>query len=83
MDFGRVLGGFWEAKIDDFRTFFDVFSKSFLKRVSEDEKMHQDEPTRRPWCKIGTGLRCMGGSWGEIIERGSSKLSEDLVDKSF
>ena len=24
--FGRVLGGFWEAKILDFRTFFDVFS---------------------------------------------------------
>ena len=22
MDFGRVLGGFWEAKIDDFPNFF-------------------------------------------------------------
>ena len=32
-----VLGGFWEAKILDFRSLFDVFSKSFLKRLSDDE----------------------------------------------
>ena len=24
MDFGWILGGFWEAKIHDFRNFFDV-----------------------------------------------------------
>ena len=35
MDFGRVLGGFWEAKILDFRTFCDVFSKSFLKHARD------------------------------------------------
>ena len=37
--FGRVWEGFWEAKILDFRSFFDVFSKWFLKRVPEGEKI--------------------------------------------
>ena len=30
MDFGWVSGGFWEAKIDDFRTFFIIFSMQNL-----------------------------------------------------
>ena len=33
-DLGRVLGGFGDAKILDFRSFFDVISKQYLKRVS-------------------------------------------------
>ena len=37
-DFGRGL----EAKILDFRIFFDVFSKSFLKRASEGQKIEQN-----------------------------------------
>ena len=37
MDFEMVLEGFWKAKILDFRSLFDVFSKSFLKRLSGDE----------------------------------------------
>ena len=36
--FERVWGGFWEVKILDFRTFFDVFSKQISKRVSKGEK---------------------------------------------
>ena len=39
MDFGRVWGGFWEAKIINFRTFFDVFSKQNLKHVLEVQKI--------------------------------------------
>ena len=35
---GRVWGGFGEAKNLDFRTFFNVFSKSFLKCVSKRHK---------------------------------------------
>mgnify|MGYP001337741063 CR=1 FL=1 len=57
MDFGRVLGGGWEAKILDFRTFFDVFSMSFFKRGSEGQKIDQDEPTRRRRRKFDAGLR--------------------------
>ena len=33
----RILEGFWEAKFLDFGTFFDVFSKSFLKSVAEGQ----------------------------------------------
>ena len=39
MDFEWVLGGFWEAKIHDFRIFFIVFSKSFLKHAREQQKI--------------------------------------------
>ena len=40
-DFERILGGFWEAKIINFRICFDVFAKSILKRGSEGEKIDQ------------------------------------------
>ena len=42
MDFGRVLGGVWEAKIHDFRTFFDVFSMLFFKRDAEGEQIEKN-----------------------------------------
>ena len=57
MDFGRVLGGVWEAKIIDFRTFFDVFSMLFFERISEEQKIDQDEPTRRRKQLFDAGLR--------------------------
>ena len=38
IDFGRVWGGFWEAKIIDFRTFFDVFSKQ-ISTADQTRKM--------------------------------------------
>ena len=36
--FGRVLGGFWEAKILDFRTFFAVFSMQNFECNLEGQK---------------------------------------------
>ena len=36
--FWKVLKGFWEAKILDFRIFFDVFSTRILKSASKSEK---------------------------------------------
>ena len=57
MGLGGVLGGVWEAKILDFRTFFDVFSMSFFKRGSEGEKNDQDGPTRRRKQFFDAGLR--------------------------
>ena len=39
MDFGKVLGGFWEVKNFDFRTFFDVSSKHFSSNVLESKKI--------------------------------------------
>ena len=61
-----VLGGFWEAKILDFRTFFDVFSMSFFKRASEDEKIETKCEKTKVSRFLASGLRCTGTSWGEI-----------------
>ena len=63
--FGSILGGFWEAKNLDFRTFFDVFSKSFLKRVSKRPKIAPSRPKRRRRQNFGAGLRWGESSWGE------------------
>ena len=57
MDFGKVLGRFWEAKILDFRTFFDVFSKHFFKIFLEGQKIKKKSPTREHTGDFGTGLR--------------------------
>ena len=38
MDFGRVLGGFWEVKNLDFRIFFDVVSMLKLEGVSKRQR---------------------------------------------
>ena len=37
-DFGWILGRVWEAKIVNFRTFFDVLARSFFERDSKGEK---------------------------------------------
>ena len=39
---GTVWGGVWEAKIVDFRTFFNVFSKLFLNNVLEGQKVDKN-----------------------------------------
>ena len=45
MDFGKVLGRFWEAKILDFRTLFDDFSKQIWKSVAEGQMI--DKKTQK------------------------------------
>ena len=65
MDFGRVLGGVWEAKILDFRTFFDVFSMSFFKRASEGEKIEKKCEKTKLFRILASGLRWSPGSWGK------------------
>ncbi len=65
MDFGKVLGGVWVAKILDSRIVFDVFSMSFFKCSWKSEKIDQDGPTRRRRRKLDAGLRCTGPSWGK------------------
>ena len=47
MDFGKVLGRFWEAKILDFRAFFDIFSKHFFNNFFEGQKIEKKSPTRQ------------------------------------
>ena len=40
------MEAFWEAKIFDFRTLFDVFSKSFLKHAREEQKIDPRGPKK-------------------------------------
>ena len=65
MDFGRVLGRVWEAKILNFRIFFDVFSMSFFERGSEEQKIDQKCEKSGVRHLLGPGFRCTGASWGK------------------
>ena len=81
MDFERVLGGFWEAKILDFRTFFDVFSISFFKRGSEGEKIDQKCEKTKLFRFLASGLRWSPASWGK--ERiGERTLQTELRERT-
>ena len=66
MDLGRVRDGFREAEILDFRTFFDVFSMSFFKRASEDEKIEKKCEKNKVQHFSAARLRCTGPA-GEIF----------------
>ena len=57
MDFGKVLGGFWEAQILDFRIFFDVFSKHFSNNFLEGQKIEKKSPTRQQDTHFGSARR--------------------------
>ena len=57
MDLGKILGRFWEAKIIDFRTFFDVFSKHFSSNVLESKKIEKNCPTKPNTTHFGSARR--------------------------
>ena len=57
MDFGRVLGGGWEAKILDFHIFFDILSKHFFNNFWKGPKIEKMSPTRPKLHHVGHGLR--------------------------
>ena len=81
MHFGRILGGFGEAKIIDFHIFFDVFSMSFLKRGSEGEKIDQKCEKNKLFRFLASGLRWSPGRWGK--ERiGVSNTSDRTARKN-
>ena len=61
MDFGWVWERFWEAKIDDFRSFFDVFSMSFFKQKSTKNRMIFGTSILKAFWE-GFG-RVLGGFW--------------------
>ena len=59
------MGRFLEAKNLNFRTFFDVFSKSFSQHAWEGQKIDPRGPTRRRRWIFGLGFRLSPPSWGE------------------
>ena len=69
MDFGRVLGRFWESEILDFRIFFDVFSKHFSNNFLEGRKIAKKGP-EKPQVIFLAGPGGMRGLRGREKERG-------------
>ena len=75
MDFEKVLEGFWEAKILDFRTFFYVFSyqnlecnlegQKFEKNCQQEAKVQVRYIVRRYVRAWGEGFR-MGGKPAQV-----------------
>ena len=61
MDFGWVWGGFWEAKILDFLTFFVIFSKQILKDFLEGYKIEKKSVSRRSAGDFGPARRNVRG----------------------
>ena len=81
-DFGCILGGFWEAKIINFHTFFDVFSKSILKRGSEGEQIDQKCEKSKLFRFLATGLRWSPPRWGNLKE-GVRTLQIEFSEEMF
>ena len=81
IDLGGVLEGFWggfgKPKSSLF-AFFDVFSKSFLKRVSDKQTIEQKTGKKVEEANFGAGFRWSPASQGEIIERGNAKFSKEM-----
>jgi len=57
--------GFGKPKSMIFRFFFDVFSKSFLKHVREEQKNRFKRPENAEGANLVTGFRSSQPSWGE------------------
>ena len=57
------MGGFWEAKIIDFRIFFDDFSKHFSKCFLEGKKIAKKTEKRGCPANFGAARRYVRISW--------------------
>ena len=73
MDFGRVLGGFWEVKNHDFRTFFDVFLKFKFERRFDSKNLRKKRQTRKNDGHLGPARRNVRGA-GERKREGFRSL---------
>ena len=69
MDFGRVLGGFWEAEILDFRTFFVIFSMQNFECNLEGQKIEKNGSKTIFDLILGSLLRSVR-AWGEGFRMG-------------
>ena len=82
MDFGRVLGGFWEVKNLDFRTFFDVVSMLNFERCFESKNLRKKCQTMKFDAILGrAGGMC--GVLGREKERGSEACWDRILEKNI
>ena len=73
MDFGRVLGGFWEVKNYDFRIFFDVFLKLKFERCFDSKNLRKKHQTDAGVTSFNPGRRNVRGA-GERKKKGFRSL---------
>ena len=71
MDFGRVLGGFWEAKILDFRIFFAIFSMQIFECKLEGQKIEK-KGFKIIWIWFLRPIPRSVRAWGEGFRMGGS-----------
>ena len=57
LDFGKDLGGFWESKIINFRTFSHVFWKQISNNVLEAKKIEKNGSKTTMGHHLGWDLR--------------------------
>ena len=72
-----IWGPFWEAKIDDFRTFFDVFSKKNLECKLGRQKIEKNGSETLSTALLGS-LRRSVRPWGEGKRMGGRQLGRHL-----
>ena len=87
MDFGRVLGGFWEVKNLDFRTFFDVVSMLNFERCFESNNLRKKMPNHEVSRYLGPARRNVRGA-GERKREGFRSLlgqnsGKNILGKHF
>ena len=87
MDFGRVLGGFWEAKILYFPIFFDVFLKLKFERCFESKNLRKKRQTDAGVTHFGPARRNVRGA-GERKREGFRSLlgqnsGKNILGKHF
>ena len=73
MHFEWILGGFWEAKIINFRIFSRVFWKQISNKVLEGKKIEKNSLTGKVFGNFGSGLRNARPA-GERKREGSRSL---------
>ena len=69
--FGRVLGSQNPRFSHFFRCFFEVIFEARFESQKNWKKIEKNKLFRF----LGPDFRCTGRAWGEIIERGNTKIS--------
>ena len=86
-----LWGGFWEAKIIDFRTFFDVFSKQISNNILEDQKIEKKRPKKPSDTHLGSkarndrppGERKREGSRSLRTKSSRKELEDSIISKNL